>query len=96
MDNIFDKYFWDANSDTFSPEYRLVRFLEYSSFFDLFKIPYSEFCAGLAHLQLNHYRIPEARRVLLERIKPYLHTCHSLAEAIERYVDAVMDKHSAS
>lgn len=96
MHNRFDKYFWDAKSDTFSPEYQLVRLLEYSSFFDLFKIPYPELRAGLAHLKLSQYRIPESRRVLLERIKPYLQTCHSLAEAIERYVDAVMDKHSAS
>lgn len=50
MDNRFDRYFWDAKSDAFSPEYRLVRLLEYSSFFDLLKIPYPELCAGQAHL----------------------------------------------
>lgn len=92
MDKRFDKYFWDSKGDAFSAEYRLVRLLEYSSFYDLLKIPYPEFCSGLAHLQLDRYRIPEARRILLERIRPHLATSHSLAEAIQRYVDAILAK----
>lgn len=94
MDNRL-KYFWDAESDAFSPEYRLVRLFEYASFYDLLKIPYSELCTGLKKIKLDHYRIPEARQLLLERIKPYLSTSRSMAEAIKQYVDAVLERNEA-
>ena len=90
-DNI-DKYFWDSPIETFLPKFRLMRILEYASFPDLFSYPFDDFKTLLAKIELDSFRIPESRKILLECIRPFLADSSSLEEAIKRYVESVIQR----
>ncbi|MBC8184657.1 hypothetical protein H8E88_26480 [candidate division KSB1 bacterium] len=92
MPNNLNKYFWDSPIETFSPEFRLIRILEYASFPDLFLYPFDNFKILLEKIELDRYRIPESRKILMECIKPFLANSSSLDEAIKRYVESVIQR----
>ena len=96
MPGNLDKYFWDSPVETFSPEFQVIRILEYASFADLFTLPFNDFKSCLEKIQIDKYRLPERRKKLLERITPFLADSSSLDEAIMRYVESVIQRKLAA
>jgi len=92
MPNNLDKYFWDSPIDTFSPEFRLIRILEYASFPDLFIYPFDNYKNLLPKINLDSCRIPESRKILLKAITPFLEESSSLDEAITCYIESAIQR----
>ena len=88
----FKKYFWDGNEDSFSPQFRLSRVIEYASFPDLLRYPFEEVKIVINHISIEHLHIGESRKKFLFYIKPYVQMSDSWDEAISRYVKEALER----
>jgi len=88
----FKKYFWDGNIDSFSPQFRLSRVIEYASFPDLLKYPFEEVKRVINFISVENLRIGENRKKFFFYVKPYLLTSDSWDEAISRYVKEALER----
>jgi len=92
MPSDFRKYFWDGNIDSFSPQFRLSRVIEYASFPDLLRYPFEEVKRVIDHISIEHLRVGESRKKFLSYMKPYVQMSDSWDEAIGRYVKEALGR----
>ncbi len=81
MQEVLKKYFWDG-TENISDEYFIRRMLEYSSFPDLLKIPFSKFKSTINNLELDKIRTSKARIKFVKCLLPYLKDANTWEEAI--------------
>ena len=62
MHDDLKKYFWDGSIDSFSPQFRLCRVIEYASFPDLLKYPFEEAKSVIDQIPIDRLRISENRK----------------------------------
>ncbi len=85
MQNRFNKYFWDGQSNL-SGTYKLKRILEYASFPDLIHYPWNELKMYLPELDIDSLRTSEKRITFIKFIAPYLNESESWDDVLTKIV----------
>lgn len=85
MQERFLKYFWDGIENT-SPEFQLRRIIEYASFPDLIKYPFSEAKESISKINLETLRTGEERKELIQKLAPFIPIANDWEDAIWKMI----------
>jgi len=81
IDSRLEKYFWDG-TDNITEAYFVRRIIEYGTFPDMLKIPFSVFVKEISELNIQKLRTSEKRKQFLTLLLPYLDNTVSWKELI--------------
>lgn len=81
IDKRLEKYFWDGKINI-SDAYFVKRIIEYGSFPDMLKIPFSVFVKEIRDIDLSKIRASEKRKKFLKLLLPHLENAGSWREII--------------
>lgn len=81
IDKRLEKYFWDGKSNI-SDAYFVKRVIEYGSFPDILKIPFSTFAKEISRIDISRIRASEKRKRFLKLLLPHMKNAGSWREVI--------------
>lgn len=81
IDKRLEKYFWDG-TENISDTYFVKRVLEYGTFPDMLKIPFSVFVKEIRNINISKLRTSKKRKRFLELLLPHLDNASSWKELI--------------
>ena len=81
IDKRLEKYFWDGKRNI-SDTYFVKRVIEYGTFPDMLKIPFSIFAKEINKIDVSRIRASEKRKKFLKLLLPHLENAGSWKEII--------------